>query len=161
FCSEFLGGLGKTTLPEKVEQDISSLRAGVNALLTYNNDVKALKMLYNLAEVPTLTPGQEGALRYWIGSIHLRDEGRLTPALEQLERARHLIPNGTDVANVHAEMAAVYNWPGPTWGRLDLARQHANEAIELAPDKVVGYLALGKIHELQEDWDRAVEFYRK
>ena len=163
FCSEFMGGLGRPAVPEHVDHELDALKTGIDALSAYK-DVKALEMLYGLAEVPELTPDQESALRYWIGITHLRDEGRLAPALEQFEKARQLTPGNVDV---HAAIVEVYFSPGLTWGRLDLAQEYANRARELAEksgvtsDKARAYTTLGRIHTQQEDWDTAAEWYQK
>ena len=157
FCSEFLGGLDWSEMPEQVKADITSMKDSLNALLIYN-DADALKMFYDLAELPNLAPEQESALRYWIGSTHLHEEARLAKAREQLEAADKLAPNN---ALIHAEIAAVHYWPGTTWGRFDLARQHAQRAVELAPDKASGYVALGKIAELQENYTEAIAQYER
>jgi tetratricopeptide (TPR) repeat protein len=157
FCSEFLESLGRPAAPERVDQEISSLRASINALQT-ENDVKALKMLHELVKVQGLTPEQEAALRDWIGQIHMWDEERLAPALDQFKMAWRLTPKD---AVVHAHIAEVYYSPGATWGRFDLAQQHALEAMELSPTKATGYIALGKIAEKQENYEEAITWYQK
>ena len=163
FCSRFLGGLDWPPASEQVEQDLSFLRSGISALLT-ENDVKALQMLYKLAEFPELTAEQKSALHDWIGEIHLWDEGRLGPALEQFEMAERLTPK--DVI-VHARIAEVYYTPGPTWGRFDLAEEYAHKAVALATKRIDNYvgiagsLALGEIAKLQENYDEALGLYQK
>jgi len=153
FCLDFLSSLDWPAASEVTE--INALKSGMKALATYD-DEKALKMLYDLAGIPELAPKQEGALRYWIGSTHLRNEGRLALALHQLEKALQLDSNN---AVVHAEMAAVYYWPGLLWGRFDLAQQHARDAV--VPDEVSGYLALARIAGLQEAYDEAIAWGQK
>lgn len=153
FCLDFLGSLDWPGASEVTE--INSLTSGMKALATYD-DEKALEMLYDLAGIPELAPKQEGALRYWIGSTHLRNEGRLAPALQQLEKALQL---ESDNAVVHAELAAVYYWPGLLWGRFDLAQQHAREAV--GPDQVSGYLALARVAGFQEAYDEAIAWGQK
>ena len=154
FCLEFLGSLD---CPEGSAQaaEFSSLQAGMKELSTYD-DEKALGMLYDLAAIQDLSASQRGALSYWIGSTHLRNEGRLAPALSQLEKALEL---GTNNATVQAELAAVYYWPGLLWGRLDLARKHARESGD--PPDVSGCLVWAHIAELEEDYDEAIVWCRK
>jgi tetratricopeptide (TPR) repeat protein len=154
FCLDFLARLDWSVSAEKVIK-INILKSGMNALAIYD-DEKALGMLYDLAGIRELTTKQEGALRYWIGATHLRNEGRVAPALQQLEKALQLESNN---AAVHAELAAAYYWPGLLWGRLDLAQQHAREAE--GPDEVSGYLASARIAELQEAYDEAIAWCQK
>ena len=163
FCSRFLGGLDWPIISEQIEQELSFLRTGISALLT-ENDVKALKMLYELVEVTGLTAEQESALHAWIGEIHLWNETRLAPALEQFKIAEQFTPKD---ATLHARIAEVYYTPGPTWGRFDLAEEYALKAVAGASDKVNGYeaiagtLALGQIAKLQKNYDEALALYQK
>jgi tetratricopeptide (TPR) repeat protein len=157
FCSEFLGSLNWTNAPEDANQQISFLRAGINALLNYDNR-KAVAMLEGLANLPELSSEEQGVLRDWVGRIYFEDEERYAPASEQLEKAQQLIPTN---AYVQGRIAALHYWPGPIWGRFDLAQKHAKRALKLAPNKSNGYYALGTICQELEDWDQAIVWFQR
>lgn len=174
FCAEFLGGLEQRLAREQPNASISDFKTQIDALLIYNN-VKALPMLQELVGMSGLTPNQESNLRYWIGTIHLRDEDLLAPAFEELEKARKLDP---DWAYIYAAIAEVYynaiaesySAPGPTWGQYDLAREYAEKAQALAhkratqeetTEQVIGYTTLARIYIQLEDWEQAIEQCQK
>ena len=157
FCAEFLDRIEWRIQAEEIDQPIKLLRDGVKALLEYDN-VKALHMLYKLVAIPGLTPKQESALRWRIGTTNLYSEGRLADAREQFEKTLTLTPED---ASIHAELAAVHFRPGPIWGRFDLALQHANRAVEVAPKQAEGYIALGAIAAQQQEDDTAIAWYEK
>lgn len=80
---------------------------------------------------------------YYAGSVHLRSEGRLAPAREQLKRAAQLTPKNP---KVQAELSALYRF----LGRMDLAEQHAQASIAAAEsqvDKCLGYLEMGYLQQ--------------
>lgn len=174
FCLQFLNGLDWPSEATQVEESIRQLKDGFKALAVYQ-DVKALAMAKSLAEVPELTLEEKAELHYWIGTVHLYQEGRLAPALEELEQAldcnqklRAAQSNtsekerkiNADAARIHAAIADVYA-PNPSVARYDLALRHTEMARDLAPDRVTGYLALGNTYAAQEKWHQAEEFYKE
>ena len=178
FCLEFLNGLEWRPDSQQIDESINFLKTGFGYLAAYQ-DTKALDMSKRLAEVPGITPEEKAELHYWIGGVHLYKEGRYAPALEEqkkalkeLDSAKHNISDearlkeiGIKEANIYDVMTDVYltnpNYPNPSYARCDLALEYAEKAKNLAPDKAIGYVALGKIYAQQEDWDRAEEQYQK
>jgi superkiller protein 3 len=157
FCVRLLADIEWPPEDESLNRAVEDLRKGFDDLAAGRN-MRALPMVKRLAEVPGLTPQQEGELHYFMGITHLYDEGKKGPALEELGKAARLVPA---LAKVHAEIAAVHSMPGTLWGRLDLAEESAREAIRVQSTEAEGHVALGRIWAQQEEWEQAIASYEK
>ncbi len=155
FCVRLLGDLAWPPDRETVQRDIERLREGFSYLAAGKN-AKAIGMIKALAKVPGLTTDQRSELHLFAGITHFYDEGRMGPALDELQRAVELTPHRSDI---HATLAEVHCHPGVLWGRLDLARACAETAIRVEPEQAEGHVALGRIDALNEDWDAAIAHY--
>ena len=173
FCLEFLNGLEWPLGLQEVDESIKFLKTGFGYLAAYQ-DTKSLDMVRQLANVTDITPQEKAELYSWIGTVHLDQEYRYTPALEEfekaleeLDRAKQDNPDEARLKEIRIKEANIYAFitdvylPDPSSARYDLALEYAERAKKLAPDQAVGYVTLGKIYAQQEDWNRAEELYQK
>ena len=116
------------------------------------------KPTQNLAAYDAFLKGEEAS-----NSLAASDPPSLRKALGFYEQAVALDPGFAQAwARVSRANSLLYANSTPTPALAERARQAAEKAVALAPDRPEGYLALGDYERLvSADYDRALEQYEK
>jgi serine/threonine protein kinase/tetratricopeptide (TPR) repeat protein len=140
----------------QVQSDIASRVAQALGVALGAGEEKRLseKPTRNLAAYDAFLKGEEAA-----NSLAAADPPSLRKALGYYEQAVALDPGFTQAwAQVSIANSLLYFLSAPTPERAERARQAAEKAVALAPDRPEGYLALGHYQRsVDRDLNRALE----